>query len=76
MLHNPDIKVRGGKATGQWYVKATVTLALTNRALWVAEKYEAEYAKVNGKWRFERMIGRHYFITPYDEGWVTTKTYK
>ncbi len=73
MLHNPIIEVKGNKATGQWYFEVPATDAGKNRAVWISGKYEEEYVKVNGKWKFKKVVGKIYFITPYDEGWVKIK---
>ena len=76
MYHNPVIEVKGGKATGEWYYKVPATHASTNRALWVVGKYEDEYVKVGGEWKFKTWVSKTCFATPYDEGWVKTKAYQ
>jgi hypothetical protein len=73
MFHNPIIEVRGNEASGQWYFEVPATDATKNRAVWISGKYEEEYLKVNGTWKFRKVVGKIYFITPYDEGWVKTK---
>jgi hypothetical protein len=75
MFHNPIIEVRGNKATGQWYFEAAATDAAKNRAVWLAGKYDEEYVKINGAWKFKKVAGRFNFITPYDEGWVKTRMF-
>lgn len=76
MFHNPIIEVKGEKATGEWYFEVPATHTEKNRALWLAGKYEEEYVKVDGEWKFKKVVGRIYYITPYDEGWVKTKMYE
>lgn len=75
MCHNPVIKVNGEKANGEWYAELPATHAPTNRALWIAVKWEFEYVKVGGEWKIERLVSKPYYFTPYDEGWVKTKMY-
>ncbi len=76
MNHNPIIEVKGEKATGEWYFEVPVTHAPTNRAVWINGKYEEEYVKVGGEWKFKTVVGKIYYNTPYDEGWVKTKMYE
>lgn len=75
MCHNPVIEVNGDKAKGEWYFDGPITHAPTNRALWMAGKYEDEYVKVQGEWKFNKLICKIYYRTPYDEGWVKTRMY-
>jgi len=75
MFHNPVIEVKGEKATGEWYFEVPATHAPTNRAVWMVGKYEEEYVKVSGEWKFKKILAEFYFYTPYDEGWVKTRMY-
>jgi len=75
MCHNPLIEVKGEKASGEWNVELPATHAPTNRALWIAVKWEFEYVKVGGEWKIKKLISKPYYFTPYDEGWVKTKMY-
>jgi len=75
-FHNPIIEVKGEEATGEWYFEVPATHAEKNRAVWIAGKYEEEYVKVGGEWKFKKVVGKIYYITPYDEGWVKTKMYE
>lgn len=79
MFHNPIIEVRGEKATGEWYFEVPATHAPPNRvarAAWMAGKYEEQYVKVGGEWKFKMIVAKVYYDTPYDEGWVKTKMYE
>ena len=76
MIHNPIIEVKGDRGTGKWYLEEPCTDASTNRALWLAVKYEDEYVKIDGEWKFKTLIAKFYFRTPYDEGWVKTRMYE
>lgn len=75
MLHNIFIDVNGDKAIGRWYVEIPATRAQENRALWVLTKYENEYVKVGGEWKFKNFVSNIVYITPFDEGWAKTKRY-
>jgi len=75
MLHNTVIDVNDDRATGRWYVEIPATRAQENRALWVLTKYENEYVKVGGEWRFKNFVSNIVYITPFDEGWAKTKRY-
>jgi len=71
-LHNPIIKVKGEQATGEWYFFLPATHTKTNRAIWMAGKYEEEYVKEAEEWKFSLIKVIFKFRTPYDEGWVKT----
>jgi len=73
MLHNSIIEVKGNTATGVWYFETPVTQAPTPRAMWIAGKYNAEYVKIDGQWKFKKLAVEFYYITPYEDGWVKTK---
>ena len=71
-FYNLYIDVKGDTATGEWYFLVPATNAKEKRAVWLAGEYEEEYVKVNGEWKFKKVIGKVHFITPHDEGWVKT----
>lgn len=70
---NPLIEVQGERATGRWYLFQPCTLAEGNQAAWLAARYEEEYVKVNGEWRFTRLKVFSSFMTPYEQGWAKKK---
>lgn len=77
MMHNffnIFVEVQGNKATGEWYFLVPATNDKEKRAEWLAGKYEEEYVKVNGAWKFKKVTARINFIAPYDEGWAKAKT--
>ena len=76
MLHNPLIKIEGNEATAEWYFETPVTHTKSNRALWIAGKYESECCKVAGTWRYKTLRSNVFYVTPYDEGWVKTRIYE
>ena len=67
---NPVIEVQENRAKGNWYFMGPFTFRKGNRALWLAARYEDDYVKVNGEWKFQhlRAIGR--MGAPYEKGWA------
>jgi len=67
---NPIIEVDGERAKGRWYFIGPFTFRKGNRAMWLAARYEEDYVKVNGEWKFKhlRAIGR--MSAPYETGWA------
>jgi len=67
---NPIIEVDGNQAHGTWYLLGPFTFRKGNRAIWLAARYEDDYVKVNGEWKFKhlRAIGR--MAAPYEKGWA------
>lgn len=67
---NPVIEVDGNRAKGTWYFLGPFTMRKGNRAMWLAARYEDDYVKVNGEWKFQhlRAIGR--MAAPYEKGWA------
>ena len=52
-------------------LKAATTESLSDElGLWLAARYEDDYAKINGEWKFKhlRAIGR--MSAPYETGWA------
>ena len=67
---NPIIEVSGDRAKGSWYFLGPFTFRKGNRAYWLAARYQDDYIKVNGEWKFQhlRAIGR--MAAPYEKGWA------
>jgi hypothetical protein len=67
---NPIIQVDGDRATGSWYFFGPFTFRKGNRAYWLAARYQDDYVKINGEWKFQhlRAIGR--MAAPYEKGWA------
>ncbi len=72
MVSNPIIEVDGSKATGKWYVDVPCTLRGAERPMWLQAKYDEEYVKEGGQWKWKSIVAKFDFITPFDEGWVKT----
>jgi SnoaL-like domain len=69
---NPIIEVSGDRAKGTWYFLGPFTFRKGNRAVWLAARYEEDYVKLSGEWKFQhlRAIGR--MSAPYEKGWAGT----
>ena len=72
-VHDPLIEVNGEKATGKWYFEVPGTWVSTNEAVWIAGRYEEEYSKKQGEWKFSSIVAYFSYITPFDQGWVKKK---
>ncbi len=70
---NPIIEVKGEQATGSWYLFQPATLAEGDQAVWLAARYEEDYVKVGGEWKFKHLRVFPSFLTPYEQGWVKKK---
>ncbi len=70
MVSNPIIEVDGKGAFGRWYVHVPCTGKTHNMALWIQARYEEEYVKVDGEWKWKSITTKFDHITPFDEGWV------
>ena len=69
-VFNPRIRVSGNEAQGSWNFLGPFTFRKGNRQLWLAARYEDDYVKIDGRWKFRhlRAIGR--MVAPYEEGWA------
>jgi hypothetical protein len=70
---NPQIEVNGDKATGRWYLLEPCTMVVDGKpaqAVWGTAKYEEEYVKVKGEWKFKLVHLMSEFWSPFDQGWV------
>ena len=70
-VFNPRIEVKGSEAHGTWYFLGPFTFRKGNRQFWLAARYEDDYVKINGVWKFKhlRAIGR--MAAPYEKGWAS-----
>ena len=70
-IFNPRIEVKGNEAHGIWYFMGPFTFRKSNRQAWLAARYEDDYVKLNGVWKFKhlRAIGR--MTAPYETGWAS-----
>ena len=54
-IMNPIVKVDGDRATGVWYIMGPWTYSETNDEKWFALRYDDDYVKVNGEWKYEHL---------------------
>jgi len=73
MCHNPIIEVKGETATGEFYFETPASQISPKKAFWIAGKYQGNYVKVNGEWKFKKLTAIIYYNTPYEDGWVKTR---
>ena len=70
MVLNPIIEVSGDEAKGSWYLFQACTFAEGNQAVWGSARYDEEYVRVSGEWKFKNLKLTSFFWTPFDQGWV------
>ena len=72
MLLNPLVTVQGDKAKGTFYLfgPSTIPGPEGESAIWVQGRYDNEFVKEGGKWKFSLIRFVFKFMTPYEEGWV------
>jgi len=69
MVSNPIIDIiDSDHAKGKWY--ADVPATLSGEARWMCARYEEEYIKEKGVWKFKVMKFFWLYETPFDKGWV------
>lgn len=73
MVLNPVIEVNGDTGKGTWYLLQACTYSEGNRAVWGSGRYDEEYVKVDGQWKFKNLNLASNFWTPFDEGWVKNR---
>ena len=67
-IHNHAIDVQGDHGTGYSYLEAKSISK--GEAYFVAARYDDEYVKQNGQWKFKKMHLIPYFTVPFKEGWA------
>jgi len=73
LVMNPVIEVNGSSAVGKWYLFGPFTFAEGSRPGWVAGRYEDEYVKIKGEWKYKRLRFFPYVSTAFDKPWTNTK---
>jgi len=60
------------RAKGIWHSHGSVTLRLAEKltSYWCLGKYDVEYVKEDGQWKFLKLIYRLTYMTPYEKGWM------
>lgn len=72
---SPYIEVDGDKAKGTWYVFGPCT-AITPQGevpFWMQGRYDNEYVRVDGEWKFSRIGFTTNMRSPHEDGWVKTR---
>jgi ketosteroid isomerase-like protein len=67
-IHNHIIHVRGDRGDGFAYLEAKPIY--NGEAFLVAARYDDEYVRQNGQWKFSKMSLVPYFMVPFKEGWA------
>lgn len=70
-VFNPRIEVNGNEARAHWYFLGPFTFRKGNRQLWLAARYEDDYVKINGAWKFKHLRAFGRMAAPYEEGWAS-----
>ena len=67
-IHNHVIELQGDRGTGLSYLEAKSVSK--GESYLVAARYDDEYVKQNGQWKFKSMRLTPYFTVPLREGWA------
>lgn len=67
-IHNHVVEVHGDHATGFAYLEAKPVYK--GESYVVAARYDDEYERRDGKWKFKKMSLTPYFMVPLKEGWA------
>ncbi len=70
MVMNPIIEVDGDSAKGIWYLFQACTFADGDQAVWGSARYDEDYVRLEGEWKFRNLKLTSFFWTPFDRGWV------
>jgi len=54
-ITNPIIEVDGDRAKGVWYIMGPWTYSENNEEKWLALRYDDDYVKVNGEWKYQHL---------------------
>jgi hypothetical protein len=71
-LMNPIIEVNGDYAKGTWYLLGPFTFREKNDARWIACRYEDDYVKINGEWKYKHLRAFIRVHAEYEKGWAKT----
>jgi hypothetical protein len=70
MVMNPLIEIEGNNAKGTWYFLGLFTFRQHNEARWLALRYEDDYVKVNGVWKYKHLRAYRRINASYEKGWA------
>ena len=68
---NPIIDIDGDQATGKWLLLEPCSFPQDDerQPIWGAAKYEDDYLRVDGEWKFKRVKLMSLMWSPYEKGW-------
>jgi len=67
-IHNHVVNLHGNRADGYAYLEAKPVY--NGESYVVAARYNDEYVKRDGKWKFSKMSLTPFFMVPLKEGWA------
>ncbi len=67
-VHNHALDVHGDTGSGYAYLEAKTISG--GEAYFVAARYDDEYVRQDGVWKFKKMSLTPYFTVPFKEGWA------
>jgi len=70
MVMNPIIAIDGDNAKATWYFLGPFTFHKNNEAKWIAVRYDDDYVKVNGEWKFKHLRANIRLNAPHETGWA------
>jgi len=73
VTHDPIIEIDGDKAKGRWNLDVAAVMTEGNKAIWVSGRYDDEFVKEKGKWKYKSIAVKFHYVTPYEEGWAKTR---
>jgi hypothetical protein len=71
-VHNHTVHVHGDTGHGFAYLEAKKVF--NGVACLVAGRYNDEYVRQNGEWKFSKMHVTPFFVVPHNESWADEKT--
>jgi hypothetical protein len=69
-IFNPRIEVDGDRAKGTWYLLGPFTFREDNKARWIACRYDDDYVKINGVWKYQHLRADIRMAALYEKGWA------
>ncbi|MGD0290612.1 MAG: nuclear transport factor 2 family protein [Candidatus Binataceae bacterium] len=73
-IHNHTIQLSGDRGRGFSYLEAKPIY--NGEAFLVAARYDDEYMRQDGVWKFKKMSLVPYFMVPLKEGWAQEDRFK
>jgi hypothetical protein len=73
-IHNHVVQLHGDHGHGFAYLEAKPIF--NGEAYLVAARYDDDYVRINGEWKFSRMSLVPYFMVPLKEGWAQRERLK